>query len=242
MTETLPLGVWLVATLSFLFILFYLKNGRKKRFHRYFRRLRRSLANRRNKLNSEAYLRHLRSLVIKPKPLRAFIPLFILIIVVLLLLNNYLYFAVVTSDSMSPTFNKGDMVLMTEFTDVNDDDIIMFSAPDEPFPVLHRVHNIRGDNITTKGDFNPVEDSWTINETVIHSEAITIGDKPVVLKGVGTYFLEEPSHEDDRYSSEIEFNRLLLTGMKNLAILIFVSAVLLYIILTIRDMRERKVS
>jgi signal peptidase len=161
-------------------------------------------------------------------------------VVVIFLLNNIVYFAVITSDSMSPTFNKGDMILMTKYTDVETEDIIMFSVESEQFPVIHRVYDIEGENITTKGDFNPIEDKWTINNSVIYSEAVTIDDEPVVLRGVGTYFLED-DEAHGRYSGEIEFNRLILQGMKNMAIYIFFAAVFLYIFFTGKEMRDRKV-
>jgi signal peptidase len=179
--------------------------------------------------------------MIKPKTTRALIPLSIMLLVVFLLLNNFVYFAVITSDSMSPTFNKGDMVLMTEYKDVESDDIIMFSVPEEPFPVVHRVSNIQGNNISTKGDFNYKEDLWTINNSAISSEAVTLNGKPVVLKGVGTFFIED--HEDNgRYSGEIEVNRLILQGMKDLAVFIFFICVFLYLFFTARESRVRKVS
>jgi signal peptidase len=179
--------------------------------------------------------------MIKPKTTRALIPLFIMLVVVFLLLNNVIFFAVITSDSMSPTFNKGDMVLMTEFTDVQSGDIIMFDVPQEQFPVVHRISNIQGENISTKGDFNYREDLWTINNSMIRSEAVTIDGKPIVIKGVGTYFIDE--HEDrGRYTGEIEFNRLLLTGMKDLAVFIFFICVILYLFFTARERRLRKVS
>jgi signal peptidase len=196
---------------------------------------------RRKRVYTKEYLRQLRLKIIKPKTMRAFLPLIIMLIIVVLLINNYVYFAVITSDSMSPTFKKGDMILMTEYKDVGIGDIIMFDAPDEPFPVVHRVSNIVDENISTKGDFNYKEDLWTINNSVVYGEAVTISGNPVILKGVGTYFLED--HEpDERFSGEIEFNRLLLQGMKNLAIFIFFSAVLLYIFFTMKELRQRKVS
>ncbi|UCF08925.1 MAG: signal peptidase I [Thermoplasmata archaeon] len=196
-------------------------------------------AYKRRKYHKAAYLRHLRTLVFKPKLARAFLPLVILFLIVLLLLNNFVYFTVITSDSMAPTFSKGDMVLMTQYSEPDEGDIIMFSAPNEQMPVVHRVHDVEGDNITTKGDFNPKEDSWVINESAVYSEAVTVNGKPVVLKGVGNYFIEDyESH--GMYSEEIEFNRLLLRGMKNTAIYIFLIAVLLYIYFTIKEIRERK--
>jgi signal peptidase len=235
------LGAWLLVSILFLGILFFFKNGRGHKLGMHVRYREKMRIRKRKKLNTSAYLRHLRTLVFRPKLARAFFPLVILFIVVILLLNNFVYFAVITSDSMAPTFKKGDMVLMTQYADIEQDDIIMFTTPDEPLPVVHRIHNIEDDNITTKGDFNPVEDAWVINESAVHSEAVIIGGKPVVLQGVGNYFIEDyESH--GRYDEEIEFNRLLLQGMKNTAIYIFMVAVLLYIYFTLKEHRERKVT
>jgi signal peptidase len=234
-------AVWLIISLSFLLILFLHKNGRKAKFREYMLRKEKYRSFRRKKLYTKEYLRHLRTLVIKPKTFRVFIPLVILFIIVILLLSNFVYFAVITSDSMSPTFSKGDMVLMTQFKDVEKEDIIMFSVPTERYPVIHRVNDIEGENITTKGDFNPVEDSWVINRSDVYSEAVTVGGKPVVFKDVGTYFLEEYDARG-RHTGEIEFNRLFLQSMKNLAIYIFIIAVLLYIYFSTKEIRERKAS
>jgi signal peptidase len=240
MSLIITISIWLVTSVSFLILLYSFQNGRKEKLRQVWIRQKRTLSVRRRSAYSKEYLRQLRTKIIKPKPLRAFAPLIIMFLIVLLLLNNFVFFAVITSDSMSPTFNRGDMVLMTEYKDVDTGDIIMFSVPDEPFPVVHRVSRIEEENISTKGDFNYKEDLWTINDTVVRSEAVTIGGKPVVFKGVGTYFLED--HEDDgRYSQEIEFNRLVLQGMKNLAIFIFFIAVFLYLYFTVKELKQRKV-
>lgn len=240
MFDTGMLGPWLVGSLLFLILLFFFKNGKKQQVGRFLRVRGKTGVHKRKRLQVSEYLRHLRTLVFKPKIARAFLPLVILFLVVLLLINNYVYFTVITSDSMAPTFNRGDMVLMTEFTDIEEGDVIMFSTPQEQMPVVHRVSEIQGDEIRTKGDFNPREDSWTINESAVYSEAVELNGKPVVLKGVGTYFLEDyESH--GRYSKEVEFNRLLLSGMQDVALYIFIIAVTLYIYLTIREHRERRI-
>jgi signal peptidase len=216
-----------------------LKNIKKPEFNQFVLQMERKRSFESKRSRTKAFLIHLRTITFKPKLIKGFLPLIILFLIVILLLNNYLYFAVITSDSMSPTFSRGDMVLMTKFSDVEEGDIIMFPAPDMQFPVVHRVHGVEGPNITTKGDFNPTEDSWSINESEVMSEAVMVNDKPIVMKGVGTYFLED-YEETPRYSSEIEFNRILLQGMQTIAIYIFLSAVFLYIYFTLRDSRGHK--
>jgi signal peptidase len=241
MSEIELLTIWMITSLSFLISLYIIKNSRQRKFQRFFARRNRTNAFRRKKAFQKEYLRQLRTKMIKPKTMRAFLPLIIMLIIVLLLVNNVIYFTVITSDSMSPTFNRGDMVLMTQYKDIQTGDIIMFSTPEEPIPVVHRVSRMDKGNISTKGDFNPTEDLWTINNSVIHSEAVTISGNPVVLKGVGTYFIEDYEAEG-KYSGEIEINRLILQSMKSMAIFIFFSAVLLYIFFTIREIKQRKVS
>jgi signal peptidase I len=241
MTSFELLTIWLISSLSFLMLLHTLKNGRGQKFRTFMARRVRARSYRRKRAYSKEYLRLLRSKVIKSKPLRAFLPLMIMLVVVVLLLNNFVYFTVITSDSMSPTFSRGDMVLMTKHKDVEAGDVIMFTVPQEPFPVVHRVSRIEEENISTKGDFNPVEDHWVINNSVIQSEAVTISGDPVVLKGIGTYFIEDYEAQG-KYSGEIEINRLILQGMKSMAIFIFFSAVFLYIFFTYKDLRQRKVS
>lgn len=175
---------------------------------------------------------------IRPKWGRVIVPLVIMLVIVAILLNDSVYPAVVTSDSMSPTLNRGDMVMMTKHVDLQEGDIVLFDRPGLSYPVLHRVHTIKGDTVITKGDFYPFEDNWEVDRSEVYAEAILVGGKPVVLKGVGTYFIEDyqPGYV---YEGEVRYTRVFLTSLKGYAVVIFAVAVGMYIFISIWDVRRR---
>jgi len=78
----------------------------------------------------------------------------------------------VFSDSMVPTFYKGDMIVVYGGDDVSVDDIIVFDVPDRKYPIIHRINEITPDGIKTKGDHNNYADPWTINENNVHGKAV----------------------------------------------------------------------
>jgi len=80
--------------------------------------------------------------------------------------NNALGFALNTktpvvavfSDSMNPTFFKGDMIIVYGEKNINIGDIIVFDSPDKVYPIIHRVVQIKNGGIVSKGDNNPASD------------------------------------------------------------------------------------
>ncbi len=80
--------------------------------------------------------------------------------------NNALGFALNTktpvvavfSDSMNPTFFKGDMIIVYGEKNINIGDIVVFDSPDKVYPIIHRVAQIRNGGIVSKGDNNPTSD------------------------------------------------------------------------------------
>ena len=80
----------------------------------------------------------------------------------------------VFSNSMVPTFYKGDMVVVYNNHKVNVGDIIVFDIPGKDFPIIHRVKEINGNQIITQGDNNPVQDPWTITTDAIHGKSLFI--------------------------------------------------------------------
>jgi signal peptidase I len=78
----------------------------------------------------------------------------------------------VRSGSMHPTFDTGDMVVLTkvEASDLKKGDIITFDRPDKPGTlVTHRIVGIttndQGRSFQTKGDFNDAQDPWSVPAT-----------------------------------------------------------------------------
>ncbi len=76
---------------------------------------------------------------------------------------------VVSSESMIPTLNVGDIILVRGIDprDVTVDTIIIFHSPNDwDMPIVHRVVAVEnaGSSVffRTKGDHNPVPDSWIV--------------------------------------------------------------------------------
>ena len=64
--------------------------------------------------------------------------------------------AVVLSGSMEPEFSEGDLIVVKETDNYNKNDIVVFQ--DGGSLVVHRIINIDGETITTKGDANKSAD------------------------------------------------------------------------------------
>jgi signal peptidase len=78
----------------------------------------------------------------------------------------------VRSGSMSPTFDTGDMIVLTKVdaSDLKPQDIITFDRPDKPGTlVTHRIVSIEttsaGKQLVTKGDANGSVDPWRVPAT-----------------------------------------------------------------------------
>ena len=78
----------------------------------------------------------------------------------------------VFSQSMVPTFYKGDMIVVQGENDISVGDIIVFEAPNREYPIIHRVVEITPEGIKTKGDNNEYGDPWIINKNDIYGKAI----------------------------------------------------------------------
>ncbi len=64
--------------------------------------------------------------------------------------------AVVQSGSMEPTYKKGDLLFVKEKDDYETGDVVVYQS--EGVLIVHRIINIDGDTVTTKGDANSAED------------------------------------------------------------------------------------
>lgn len=64
--------------------------------------------------------------------------------------------AVVLSGSMEPTISEGDLIIVQETDQFKENDIAVFQ--DGNLLVVHRIINIDGETITTKGDANQIAD------------------------------------------------------------------------------------
>lgn len=165
------------------------------------------------------------------------------VIVALLLafvLYNYVFFTVPVSNSMRPTFEAGDLVLMQKFDIVPEkDDIIMFGMAviGNDRVITHRVYSVTPSGVKTKGDAGGV-DYWTVSQKQIYAKAITIGNKPIVIKSVGNYFLD--TQISSTYAAELGFMQTIVQGGKQLGLLIFVICIVAYTWLAVDDIKRQK--
>ena len=67
------------------------------------------------------------------------------------------YFAIVVGSSMYPTLYDGDFLVINQNADYEINDIVCF-FDEENRRIVHRIINIEGNDIITKGDFNSFED------------------------------------------------------------------------------------
>lgn len=65
--------------------------------------------------------------------------------------------AVVLSGSMEPEFSQGDLIIVQECQDFQENDIVVFQ--DGGSLVVHRIISIQDDTVITKGDANQAEDA-----------------------------------------------------------------------------------
>ena len=107
-------------------------------------------------------------------------------------LNNEHPLAAITSQSMYPVLKRGDLVLLEGVgtaADLRVGDILAFE--DEDGFAIHRIVNISGETITTKGDANQIQDEPITFDRVVGrvltirgrlAKVPYIGNIPLVLK------------------------------------------------------------
>jgi len=103
--------------------------------------------------------------------------LFIIVIIVLALYyilryTNQICIYKVKTGSMEDNIHIGDYVLIIQKEEYKVGDIVTFEKEDGF--ITHRIIRIKGDNITTKGDANNIEDD-TINKSSIEGKVIMSG-------------------------------------------------------------------
>ncbi len=187
---------------------------------------------------TEERMRVIRGKLYRPRNLILFVPLMICIVVLYLFLSHTIFFAVVTSDSMSPSFKTGDLLLMQGHGyDLEEDDIIMFKVDAVQELVIHRVDTISEDGILTRGDALDKTDKWIIAENDVQAEVLNFNDNPIVFKDAGWYFIDNAPADSSPFSEELQFTTLMMVTMKDIGLLIFILAVVLYLAFTVRDIR-----
>ena len=155
----------------------------------------------------------------------AILSILFLLIIAFIVMNQYANFVVVTSDSMYPTFQRGDLVLVQSISKTPlTGDIIQFHIPNRRLPVLHRVEEVSSIGYKTKGDFNPSTDYWIVKDLHIQAKAITLFNNLLVIPKIGEIFIVEP--KVTKYGSEIGFISGLVNIFRTLSLIIFILAFL----------------
>lgn len=67
-------------------------------------------------------------------------------------------------------FDVGDLVIVTNTNDIKIGDVVVYTTPLKPYPIIHRVYNISDDNFLTKGDNNPIPDNF--GKVAVHGKAV----------------------------------------------------------------------
>jgi signal peptidase I len=165
----------------------------------------------------------------------------VVVLIAWILYIKLIFFTIVISDSMNPTIEKGDLVLMQKiYVRPEIGDIITFKVPDVELPVTHRIISISGNEIITRGDANPNEDSWRITRSNILGKIFVISAKPVIIKDLGDYFLIDASQKGRTYGPEFNAMSTLIKGIKFTGFAIFIICILLYLVFSVRDSRRVK--
>ena len=226
--------------IAILFIAYYVTMNGTSSKRSFFGSLMIAARKRRVKQRTESRKKLMREKFIKPKPMRLFIPFFIFLIIIYIFLSHTVFFAVVTSDSMYPTFKTGDLLMIrsVDIDDIQAGDVIMFTVPTEKELIIHRVESIGEEGIYTKGDATNATDNWIVDVNDVEAKLVMVGGGPVILKGAGWYFIDNaPSSAP--FSGELHFTSLMLMGIKSVGIFLFIIATTLYLLLTAREIKHK---
>jgi len=112
------------------------------------------------------------------------------------LLDRPILISYVTSESMSPTLEKGDLFVINPFAKGKVGDIIVFKLRDRW--TVHRIYAETDEGYITKGDNNIATDQQDsgkpIKKEYVVGVVITIFDKPLKIPMIGNYIQELSKH------------------------------------------------
>jgi signal peptidase len=144
-------------------------------------------------------------------------------------------FMVVVSDSMTPEFKRGDMILTQSFSlkpEVGD--IITFNVTNRRVSVSHRVVEItEAGRIITKGDNNPFKDDFRTEQDNIIAKVIQINGHPIVIKNIGALFITDYSKQGViyKFGDRFTFLQQLSATVRAWGFIITAIALLSYLLL-----------
>ncbi|AIY90877.1 signal peptidase I [Geoglobus acetivorans] len=163
----------------------------------------------------------------------------VFLVIVYLGITMKIFFAAVVTNSMYPTFERGDIVLVqTIFKEPEKGDIIMFVREDVGYSVTHRVLKVVGDKVYTGGDASG-PDPNPISKSDIIGKAVLVFGKPIVVKGVGNYFILDAKELRDigPYGQEYLFYKKMLDVLRQYALSVVVIGISAYIYSLLRELR-----
>lgn len=224
MVNNIQVWVWVGALLLCCYIFYLIKFKRSERIFKICSYLQKKKTDSDNKRDKEKFI----SKIYKRNSSERFSSIFyviILLLVAFIVFNQYVNFIVVTSESMSPTVNRGDIVLVQSiFKTPAVGDIVQFDSPGSRLPVFHRVFSLTSIGYITKGDASAVQDRVPVRDSQLQARAITILDKPIIVRDVGELFIVES--KTTKYGSDLAFTTGLVGIFKTLALIIFVLSLL----------------
>jgi signal peptidase I len=81
---------------------------------------------------------------------------------------------VVTSESMEPTFYKGDLIITSRESNYSVDDVITYQKDFTHFTISHRIVESNNNIFKTKGDNNDENDDWDVIYEEIRGKLIKV--------------------------------------------------------------------
>ncbi|MCX9082678.1 MAG: signal peptidase I [Candidatus Methanoperedens sp.] len=170
------------------------------------------------------------------------LPFLLVLGVIFFLGNQYIYFGTVLSGSMEPVFKKGDLVLMqTIYKEPQIGDIISTSIYGYREPITHRVIQINDYGVRTKGDNNQAQDDWVLKKEMIVGKAVIIGNKPVIIRGLGGILVDEAGEFTVLNRLTRDFGtRRLFRQFRSMQPLIIFFATIFYFFILIETRREEE--
>ena len=216
--------VWTLSLLVVFYILFSIKFRKSGTIFKIYgfladRKIQKNKSENQERFKARVYIRN------SSEKTSALLSIFFFLVIAFIVMNQYANFVVITSDSMSPTVQKGDLVLVQSISKTpSTGDIIQFEIPSRRLPVLHRVEEVSAIGYKTKGDFNPSPDYWIVRDSQIQAKAITIFNNLVVIPKIGEIFIVEP--KITKFGSEYSFVSGLVNIFRVLSLIIFILAFL----------------
>ena len=69
-------------------------------------------------------------------------------------------------------FNKGDALILARANNVTIGDVVLYINPDLTYPIIHRVINVTDEGYIIKGDRNPAQDPWVVEQSWLRGRAV----------------------------------------------------------------------